>query len=255
MTPLLAATLAAAAVVVAVRPRASRRVLAGQRPGHAGTDPLAALGHAIRRRLLPAGDQAGDGAARRTGAAVVGAVVLLPVAPQVLLGVLAWTWGRPRLRALQWRRRSAAEVTDLLPDLIDLLRLTTDAGLPLPLALPTVAARTGGSLGDALRGAEQQVRAGRPRADALLEALTPLGDGSTSLGHAIADHLRYGAPLGPALDRLAFEARVSRRHRAEQAARRVPVRLLMPLVLCVLPAFGLLTVVPLLAGSLRSLAG
>jgi hypothetical protein len=37
------------------------------------------------------------------------------------------------------------------------------------------------------------------------------------------------------------------------AARRVPVRLLAPLVTCVLPAFALLTVVPLLAASLESL--
>jgi len=53
---------------------------------------------------------------------------------------------------------------------------------------------------------------------------------------------RYGTPLLPALDRLALDARLDRRRRAEEAARRVPVKLLFPLVLCVLPAFGLLTV-------------
>ena len=41
--------------------------------------------------------------------------------------------------------------------------------------------------------------------------------------------------------------------RAEEAARRVPVKLLFPLVLCVLPAFALLTVAPLLAGAHWSL--
>jgi tight adherence protein C len=64
---------------------------------------------------------------------------------------------------------------------------------------------------------------------------------------------RYGTPLLPGLDRLAVDARLDRRRRAEEAARRVPVKLLFPLVLCVLPAFGLLTMTPLLAGALDAL--
>ena len=53
----------------------------------------------------------------------------------------------------------------------------------------------------------------------------------------------------PALERLAVEERTQLRRRAEARARKVPVRLLFPLVFLVLPAFGLLTVVPaLLAG-------
>ena len=64
---------------------------------------------------------------------------------------------------------------------------------------------------------------------------------------------RYGVPLTEGLDRVAREARLERRRRAEERARRLPVLLLFPLVLCVLPAFGLLTVVPLLVGSLPDL--
>jgi tight adherence protein C len=59
--------------------------------------------------------------------------------------------------------------------------------------------------------------------------------------------------LGPALERLGAELKLDRRRRAEEEARRVPVRLLGPLVACILPAFGLLTVVPLLAASLKAL--
>jgi len=44
----------------------------------------------------------------------------------------------------------------------------------------------------------------------------------------------------------------ARRRNAEIAARRVPIKLLFPLVFCVLPSFALLTVVPVLAGSLKS---
>ena len=72
-------------------------------------------------------------------------------------------------------------------------------------------------------------------------------------GHALAGSERSGAPLGTALDRLADEVRRDRRRRAVDAARRVPVKLLFPLVSCTLPAFGLLTVAPLIASAVRSL--
>ena len=57
---------------------------------------------------------------------------------------------------------------------------------------------------------------------------------------------RLGTPAAAALGRLAQEVRADVRRRAEAHARTVPVRLLFPLVFCVLPAFVLLTVVPVL---------
>ncbi len=64
---------------------------------------------------------------------------------------------------------------------------------------------------------------------------------------------RLGAPVGPALARLAAEERTALRRAAEAHARKVPVRLLFPLVFLVLPAFVLLTVVPGLASGLARL--
>ena len=64
---------------------------------------------------------------------------------------------------------------------------------------------------------------------------------------------RLGAPVGPVLARLAEEERTALRRRAEAHARRIPVRLLFPLVFLVLPAFVLLTVVPGLAAGLGRL--
>ncbi|MFP3901955.1 MAG: hypothetical protein ACLFXM_13965, partial [Acidimicrobiia bacterium] len=78
-------------------------------------------------------------------------------------------------------------------------------------------------------------------------ALRPLVD-------ALAQHDRYGGALRPALERVGIEARLRRRRAADEAARRLPVTLLFPLVLTTLPAFALLTVVPLLAGSLGSMS-
>ena len=61
---------------------------------------------------------------------------------------------------------------------------------------------------------------------------------------------RLGAPAGPALTRLAHDVRTDLRRRAEARARTLPVKLLFPLVFLVLPAFGLLTVVPALLTAL-----
>jgi tight adherence protein C len=173
--------------------------------------------------------------------------------PALALLIMAGGWfgvQRARRRVPQRHRR---QIATGLPDLVDLLLLCTSAGLAMPVAQASVAARTDGALGAALRAADQAAQAGRARADCLIEALSPLGDPAARLAHVIADHLRYGVPLAPGLERLGAELKLERRRRAEEDARRVPVRLLGPLVACVLPAFGLLTVVPLLAASLRAL--
>jgi tight adherence protein C len=222
-----------------------------------GPELWSAPGRALDRLVAPAGSPAGTptSGGRTTTVALAVGLLITPLLPPAPLAVVGWRAIEPRWRIARARRRRDGEITEGLPDVIDLLRLANGAGLPLPLALPLVAPRAPQVIAAALDEAEERVTAGQVRADALLVALEPLGDTCATLAHALGDHLRHGTPLGPVLDRLAMEARTARRHRAEQAARRVPVRLLLPLVVCILPAFGLLTVVPLLAGSLRSLAG
>ena len=80
-----------------------------------------------------------------------------------------------------------------------------------------------------------------------------LGEPARPLAAGVARALRDGTPLLSTLDRLSAEARAARRRHVEVRARRLPVALLFPLVLCTLPAFALLTVVPLLLTSVQSL--
>lgn len=153
-------------------------------------------------------------------------------------------------------RRALVErdaVASQFADVIDLLALTVGAGYNVRLALGAIADRAPHAWRPALAACVEQVERGRAVADTLDALPAVLGDGCRPLVRALVSAERYGAPLLPALDRLAREARTDRRHRAEEAARRVPVKLLFPLVLCVLPAFGLLTVAPLLAGALDAL--
>jgi len=159
-------------------------------------------------------------------------------------------------RELQHRRRRRhrdAQVVVQLPDVVDLLRLTTAAGLPAGRALIVVGARPGGPVGEAFHRSAVGLDRGAALADVLPPLAEACGGPARSLLDALVDHERYGTPLGPALDRLAVESRLKRRRQAEEAARRLPVLLLFPLVFTTLPAFLLLAVVPLVAGSLTAL--
>lgn len=143
-----------------------------------------------------------------------------------------------------------------MPDVIDLFAVAVAAGLNTRLALRAVAERAPpGELAEALLGVERQVATtGARLADTIDRLPDDLGSEAVRpLVSAITDAERYGAALGPTLDRLADDARRTRQRRAEEAARRIPVKLLFPLVTCILPAFGLLTVAPLIAGGLRAL--
>lgn len=178
------------------------------------------------------------------------AVVVTPLAGLVVLGAVA---SRPRIAA---RRAAAARrlaVVDALPEAADLLALAVAGGLTVTAALAIAGRWTPGSVGEALRRATDEIELGRPATDALEDLTNGLGPPGRPLVGVLVASERYGVPLGEGLDRVARDARLERRRRAEERARRLPVLLLFPLVLCVLPAFGLLTVVPLLVGSLPDL--
>ncbi len=211
------------------------------------------LGRPWAHRTTP---RAGFRALGRTGrraVLVAGLVAAAVVAPPLVPAAASGWWCRARLQERRRRLESTAEVRRALPDTVDLLRLTTTAGLSLALAHPLVALHGTGAVGAALCEADAAADRGIARADALVAALAPLGERARALADVLGDHLRYGVPLLPGLDRIGLELRLDRRRAAELDARRVPVRLLGPLVTCVLPAFALLTVVPLLVASLEAL--
>jgi tight adherence protein C len=159
----------------------------------------------------------------------------------------------PGISARRKSRRWLASLASDLPDVVDLLVLGVGAGLTVHLAVTGVAARAPGPLAAELGRTMDDVALGRRLADALDELPARAGEAVRPLVGALVASERYGAPLVAGLERLADEVRRDRRRRAEEAARKVPVKLLFPLVLCTLPAFGLLTVAPLVASAVRSL--
>jgi tight adherence protein C len=191
--------------------------------------------------------------ARRVGSAAVLTLAVTPVlaAAAPVAGLLGWCW--PAVRARRDQRRRLAALAADLPDVVDLFVLAVGAGLTVPLALATVSRRASGPLGSELRQVCDEVAVGRRLAEALDEVPRRAGEAVRPLTAALVASERYGAPLAAGLERLAGEVRRDRRRKAEESARRIPVKLLFPLVGCTLPAFALLTVAPLIAGAVRSL--
>ncbi len=176
----------------------------------------------------------------------LGGVLLL------LAFVLAVTVWRYR-RKLMLKRKSAGTVIYDLSEVIDLFLLGTSAGLTIWLTLQEIAALVSNSLSATLRQAVLKVKQGSSLADAL-EWLSHQHDGQLRLlTRPLLEAERYGVELAPSLVRASTEARSLRRHNGELAAKGVAVKLMFPLVLCILPAFALMTVVPQLANTLNLL--
>lgn len=155
--------------------------------------------------------------------------------------------GRARHRSRRDDVRLGAE----LPVTVDLLGVAVGAGCTPYLAVDTAVRWAPPLMSNRFAGVRDACALGATFADAL-DDLAARSPPLRPVADALLASDRLGAPVGPALARLAVEQRAELRRRAETHARRVPVRLLFPLVFVVLPAFGLLTVIPtLLAGFSR----
>jgi len=209
-----------------------------------------AVGGAVWRGLRRPADPVNS---RRLGRALLAGTAALPALPPVAPALALVVWAAPGMQAKRRERRRVAALAADLPDVVDLLVLAVGAGLTVPLAVRRVARRAPGPLGAELTRACDEVSLGRRLGDALDDIPARAGEATRPLIAALLASERYGAPLGPGLERLAHEVRADRRRRAEEAARKIPVKLLFPLVSCTLPAFGLLTVAPLIASAVRSL--
>ena len=152
-------------------------------------------------------------------------------------------------RSARATRRIAADY----PDALDLLVLSIRAGYLPAQAIIEITRFLPASLRDSFTIVDQAMQQGVRFADALQELQTQLGPIAQPLVDSLSSADRYGLPLAPVLERLAFEARQQRRREADADARELPVRLAVPLVVCTLPSFVLLAIVPLLLGALSSL--
>jgi tight adherence protein C len=165
----------------------------------------------------------------------------------------AWDW-MPVVGARRLARHRD-EIESEVPQLLDLLAAGSSAGLSASLALRRAGSALRGPLAAELRSVFEAVDLGaRWR-----EQLAGLAErsGSADLRRAVAVLVRtevLGSSLSEATRELATAVRQARRAARSERARTAPVKMLFPLVFLVLPAFLLLTVVPVLLTTLRSIS-
>ena len=148
------------------------------------------------------------------------------------------------VRRAATRTRAALEME--LPVTIDLLAVAVGAGYTPYLAVEVAAQWSPPELRSRFLDIVRACRLGADF-DQVLDDLARAHDELRGLTDALLAADRLGAPVLESLQRLGASARADVRRRAEARARTVPVRLLFPLVFLVLPAFGILTVVPTVA--------
>jgi tight adherence protein C len=161
-----------------------------------------------------------------TGVAILGTLVL---------GGLGWI-----APASIVRRRARDRLTHVdygLPELIDLLVVSIEAGVAFATSLVTASERLRGPLGDELRLANQEQRMGLATSDALENMLLRCPtDMMRSFVRAVVEGEKLGVSMGQIMRNLAVEMRKRRRQLAEERAQKAPIKMLFPLVFMIFPA-------------------
>jgi tight adherence protein C len=204
----------------------------------------------IREKLDLAGNPSGWTVERVTAGKVVGfaaaLVVSLFLALAMRLGflptmgfvVLASLAGymAPNMYLYQQAYDRGEKLQRALPDAIDLLTISVESGLGFDAACAQVARNTEGPLADEFARMLQEMQIGRGRSDALrsLADRTNLPD-LRSFVSAMVQADAFGIPVGQVLRVQSSEIRVKRRQWAEEMAQKVPVKILVPLIFCILP--------------------
>jgi tight adherence protein C len=142
------------------------------------------------------------------------------------------------------RARSTAMMLQL-PDALDLLTISVEAGLGFDAALAKVVEKMEGPLVDEFRQALAEVRMGRSRREALRDVASRADSQPVSnfIG-AIVQAEQLGVPIAKVLQIQSNPLRIERRQRAEEAAAKAPVKMLFPMVGCIFPTIFIVILGP-----------
>lgn len=154
----------------------------------------------------------------------------------VVVGVLL-AWRVPPV-IVQRRAKERLELIDRdLPELIDLLVVSVEAGMGLPGALQMTSTRMVGPLGNELRFMIQEQSMGLGNDQSLTKLLERCDTPSVrSFVRSLQQGERLGVSIGGILRGLAGEMRIRRRQAAEERAQKAPVKILFPLIFLIFPA-------------------
>jgi tight adherence protein C len=204
----------------------------------------------LRRKLDLAGNPSGWTVDRVVAMKVVGfgvgllggllltAVLGLGLAPRVVLTVAASMAGYVGVNFWLYQRGydRAEQMQKDLPDALDLLTISVEAGLGFDSALSQVARNTDGPVSEEFARVLTEMQIGMGRS----QAMRSLGDRTTlselrGFANAMVQADAFGIPVGQVLRVQSSEMRLKRRQRAEEKAQKVPVKIMVPLIFCILP--------------------
>ena len=171
---------------------------------------------------------------------------LLAIVTGAFVALLGWRIPSIMLsRALKVRKES---IQRALPDFLDLLSTTVQAGLALNAALVQAADSTTGALKEELNSMLSEVRLGRPRTDAFNAMAERVNeDSTTTMVTAIVQAEKLGSNLSVVLQELAKETRDRRWFRAEERAAQLPIKMILPMALFMIPSLYLMIFGPVIA--------
>lgn len=212
---------------------------------------------ALRRRLVLAGypDDAALGRAL-VGKVLLGASVFAigglvygadPGTARLTLWVLTTVlaYFAADLVLLSRARERQQRIEEALPDTLDQLTISVEAGLGFDAAMSRVATTGTDPLAVELARTMQETQMGVPRADALRSLAGRVS--SPEIRHfatAVIQADAYGIPIADILRTQAAEQRVRRRQRAEEHAMKVQVKIIFPVIVCILPALFIVVIGP-----------
>ena len=174
--------------------------------------------------------------------------ILMRPNTMVALGGLAIGYILPGMVLARLAKRRAHRIRLSLADMLDLLVVSVEAGLGLDQAMTRVGQELAFAypeLADELRLINLELRAGKPRGEALRNLADRTGvDDLSSLVTMLIQTDKFGTSVATALRVYSETLRTKRRQRAEEAAAKTGVKMVFPLVLCIFPAIWIVTIGP-----------
>ncbi|HLA93123.1 MAG TPA: type II secretion system F family protein [Actinomycetota bacterium] len=161
----------------------------------------------------------------------------------VMTGLIGYTVPSSQVRAMASKRQRT--IQKQLPDVMDLLTISVEAGLGFDAALAQVTKNVPGPLAEEMSRLLQEVQIGVSRADAFRNMSTRTNVAelqSFTLSMIQAD--LFGVSIANVLRAQSRELRQKRRQRAEEIAQKIPVKLLFPMIFMVLPALFIIVLGP-----------
>jgi tight adherence protein C len=203
-------------------------------------DPLTPAGFVL---LSMAGIGALGGLGLLMGIAASGTLALKTLGIAMVLGcfgaVLPYMWLSSRIR------RRQTEIIRSLPDSFDMITTCVEAGLGLDAALTRVSEKVKGAFSEDLSITLREIGMGRNRSEALHELAETTGVADlTMFVNAIIQAEQMGTSIGQVLRVQSEQMRIRRRQRAEEIANQAPVKMIFPLVLCILPTLFIVIMGP-----------